>query len=71
MLHSICSVTVCMFARLKFPFQFGTTVDGVDPIKVKSGWKGLAWDITSSDSVDRSKSIKERFDAVMVCNGCV
>lgn len=60
-----------MFALLKSHFQFGTTVDAVNPVKVKSGWKGLAWDITSSDGVDRSQSVKERFDVVMVCNGCV
>lgn len=47
------------------------TVDAVDPVKVKNGWKGLAWDITTSDSVYQSKSTKERFDAVMVCNGYV
>ncbi|KAG9274256.1 dimethylaniline monooxygenase N-oxide-forming 2-like [Astyanax mexicanus] len=49
--------------------QFGTTVDAVKPVKEQSGWKGLAWDVTTSDGIERSKSIKERFDAVMVCNG--
>ncbi|XP_053485031.1 uncharacterized protein zgc:77439 isoform X1 [Ictalurus furcatus] len=59
----------CDHFRLWDHIRFGTTVDAVDPVKVKSGWKGLAWNITSSDGVDRNKSIKECFDVVMVCNG--
>ncbi len=43
----------------------------VTPVEVKGGWNGLAWDVTSNDGIDHSKSTTARFDAVMVCNGYV
>ncbi|XP_028843955.1 flavin-containing monooxygenase FMO GS-OX-like 4 [Denticeps clupeoides] len=59
----------CDHFQIRDHIQFGTTVDAVEPVKVKDGWKGLAWDVTTSDGIDQRKTVKDRFDAVMVCNG--
>ncbi|XP_059360682.1 uncharacterized protein LOC132098625 [Carassius carassius] len=49
--------------------QFGTSVASMTPEDVEGGWNGLAWNVSSNNSVDHSKSTTEQFDAVMVCNG--
>ncbi|XP_076829339.1 uncharacterized protein LOC143475377 [Brachyhypopomus gauderio] len=62
----------CDHFGLRDHIQFDTMVDAVSPIKVEKGWKGLGWDITTSDisdGLDRRKSTKDTFDAVLVCNG--
>ncbi|XP_023688299.2 uncharacterized protein [Paramormyrops kingsleyae] len=59
----------CDQFRVRDHIKFGTMVDLVKPVQVENGWHGLAWDITSSDGLDPSTSVTERFDAVMVCNG--
>ncbi|KAI2662743.1 Flavin-containing monooxygenase FMO GS-OX-like 5 [Labeo rohita] len=59
----------CDHFRLWDHIQFGTSVASVSPVDVKGGWNGLAWNVTTDNGVDHSKSTTERFDAVMVCNG--
>ncbi|XP_036404506.1 dimethylaniline monooxygenase [N-oxide-forming] 2 [Megalops cyprinoides] len=59
----------CDHFRLRDHIQFGTMVDSVRPVEVRKGWRGMAWDVTTSNGVDGSKTFTERFDAVMVCNG--
>ncbi|XP_064184572.1 uncharacterized protein zgc:77439 [Anguilla rostrata] len=59
----------CDHFRLRDHIQFNTMVDSVKPVQEKRGWHGLAWDITTTDGISKTKSITERFDAVMVCNG--
>lgn len=57
---------ICVFLSAT---KFGTSVSSVNPVYVKDGWNGLAWNVTTNDGLDHSKSTTERFDAVMVCNG--
>ncbi|KAL4631387.1 flavin-containing monooxygenase FMO GS-OX-like 4 isoform X1 [Arapaima gigas] len=59
----------CDHFRLRDHIQFGTMVDLVKPKRVKDGWRGLAWDVTTSNRVDPGTSVTEQFDAVMICNG--
>ncbi|XP_063043056.1 uncharacterized protein LOC134437500 [Engraulis encrasicolus] len=59
----------CDHFKMKNHIKFNTTVDAVKPVKVESGWRGLAWDVTSSDGRDPNTSVQRRFDAVLVCNG--
>ncbi|KPP71664.1 dimethylaniline monooxygenase-like, partial [Scleropages formosus] len=59
----------CDHFHLRDHIQFGTIVDLVKPKKVKDGWHGLAWDVTTSNGLDPSTSVTEEFDAVMICNG--
>ncbi|KAJ8416805.1 hypothetical protein AAFF_G00326830 [Aldrovandia affinis] len=59
----------CDHFRLRDHIQFATMVDSVKPVQTNQGWRGLAWDLTTSDGINKSKSVTERFDAVMVCNG--
>ncbi|KAG9341620.1 hypothetical protein JZ751_018681 [Albula glossodonta] len=59
----------CDHFQIRDNIQFSTAVDSVKPVQVKEGWRGLAWDVTTSDGISRSKSVTERFDAIMVCNG--
>lgn len=65
LLYEPVRTVACLFVK------FNITVDAVKPVKMESGWHGLAWDITSSDGIDPNTSVQRRFDAVLVCNGFV
>ncbi|XP_041093415.1 flavin-containing monooxygenase FMO GS-OX-like 4 [Polyodon spathula] len=59
----------CQHYRLREHIQFGTSVESVKPVATEKGWRGLAWDVTTSDVTGTKDTTTERFDAVMVCNG--
>nr|XP_006627556.1 PREDICTED: flavin-containing monooxygenase FMO GS-OX-like 4 [Lepisosteus oculatus] len=59
----------CEHFRLREHIKFRTLVDAVKPVGAPTGWRGLAWDVTVTNSLRQKESVTERFDAVMVCNG--
>ncbi|XP_030635372.1 flavin-containing monooxygenase FMO GS-OX-like 4 [Chanos chanos] len=59
----------CNHFGVRDHIKFETMVDHVKPVKMKGGWNGMAWDVTTSDGIDHSKATTDRFDAVLVCNG--